>query len=34
MDKLYETQEYIISRIAKACAGFEQILALDIALRK
>jgi dihydroneopterin aldolase len=33
-DKHYETQEYIVSLIAKACAGFEQIIALDIALRK
>jgi dihydroneopterin aldolase len=33
-DKHYETQEYIISLIAKACAGYEQILELDIALRK
>jgi dihydroneopterin aldolase len=33
-DKHYETQEYLMSLIAKACASFEQILTLDMALRK
>jgi dihydroneopterin aldolase len=33
-DKHYETQEYIVSLIAKACAGYRQIVALDVALRK
>jgi dihydroneopterin aldolase len=32
--KHFETQEYLVTLIAKACAGFEAILALDIALRK
>jgi dihydroneopterin aldolase len=32
--KKYETQEYLITLIAKACANYTQILALDIALRK
>jgi dihydroneopterin aldolase len=33
-DKHYETQEYLMSLIAKACASFEQVLTLDMALRK
>lgn len=33
-DRHYETQEYLISRIARACARFPQIVALDISLRK
>ena len=30
----YETQERLITRIVRACAGYPQIEALDIALRK
>jgi dihydroneopterin aldolase len=30
----YETQEYLITLIAKACTDYKQIVALDIALRK
>jgi dihydroneopterin aldolase len=30
----YKTQEFLMTRIAKACATFDQIVALDIALRK
>jgi dihydroneopterin aldolase len=33
-NKKYETQEYLMTLIAKACADFDQIVALDIALRK
>jgi dihydroneopterin aldolase len=33
-NKKYETQEYLMTLIAKACADFDQILAIDIALRK
>jgi dihydroneopterin aldolase len=32
--KKYETQEHLITLIAKACADYTQIVALDIALRK
>ena len=32
--KLYETQEMLISLIAKACARYPQIEAVEIALRK
>jgi dihydroneopterin aldolase len=30
----YQTQEFLMTCIAKACATFDQIVALDIALRK
>lgn len=30
----YETQERLVTRIAEACAGYPQIEALDICLRK
>jgi dihydroneopterin aldolase len=33
-NKKYETQEYLISLIAKACADYHQIVELDVALRK
>ncbi len=32
--KKYETQEFLITLIAKACAAYAQIEALDIVLRK
>jgi dihydroneopterin aldolase len=33
-EKKYETQEYLMTLIAKACAEYAQIIALDISLRK
>jgi dihydroneopterin aldolase len=30
----YETQEYLMTRIVRACADYDQIAALDICLRK
>lgn len=30
----YETQEYLLSRIVRACAGYPQITALQLTLRK
>jgi dihydroneopterin aldolase len=30
----YETQEYLMTRIAQACAAYPQISGLDIGLRK
>ena len=30
----YETQEYLMTRIVRACADYHQITALDICLRK
>jgi dihydroneopterin aldolase len=33
-DKKYETQEYLITLIAKACADYHQIMGVQIALRK
>jgi dihydroneopterin aldolase len=33
-NKKYETQEYLITLIAKACADYHQIVALNVALRK
>lgn len=33
-ERPYVTQEYLISRIARACARYPQISALDICLRK
>ena len=30
----YETQEYLMTLIARACADYDQIAALDICLRK
>jgi dihydroneopterin aldolase len=32
--KKYETQEYLVTLIAKSCAQYDQIQALDICLRK
>ncbi len=33
-NKKYETQEYLITLIAKACADYHQIVSLNVALRK
>lgn len=33
-DGHYETQEWLVSRIAKACAAYTEITGLDIGLRK
>jgi dihydroneopterin aldolase len=33
-NRKYETQEYLLTLIARACANFEQITGLDIRLRK
>ena len=33
-DKQYETQERLITRIAKACAAYAEIISLEITLRK
>lgn len=33
-DKQYETQERLITRIAKACAAYAEIMSLEITLRK
>jgi len=33
-DKHYETQERLITRIVKACAAYEEIISLEISLRK
>jgi dihydroneopterin aldolase len=32
--KKYETQEYLMTLIAQSCAQYEQIVALDISLKK
>ena len=33
-EQKYETQEYLMTRIVRACADYHQITALDICLRK
>jgi dihydroneopterin aldolase len=33
-EQKYETQEYLMTLIVRACAGYKQITALDICLRK
>jgi len=33
-DREYQTQEYLITRIVRTCAGYAEITALDICLRK
>ena len=30
----FETQEYLVTLISRACAGYEQIIAMEIYLRK
>jgi dihydroneopterin aldolase len=30
----FETQEYLVTLIARACAGYDQIMAMEIYLRK
>jgi dihydroneopterin aldolase len=32
--KKYETQEFLISLIARACSDYDEVVALDIALKK
>jgi dihydroneopterin aldolase len=32
--KKYETQEFLISLIARACCDYDQVVALDIAIKK
>jgi dihydroneopterin aldolase len=34
LDRKYETQEYLMTLIVRACADYDQIIALDICLRK
>jgi dihydroneopterin aldolase len=34
LSQKYETQEYLMTRIAIACAAYEQITAVDLCLRK
>jgi dihydroneopterin aldolase len=34
LSQKYETQEYLMTRIIRACADYDQITALDICLRK
>jgi dihydroneopterin aldolase len=34
LSQKYETQEYLMTRIVRACADYDQITALDICLRK
>ena len=33
-DRRYETQEYLLTRIAKACAGYRVIEAIELKLYK